>query len=144
MTFSSPGSIDQFFQRLEQTLIWTWQESAFGHLVIDSQRNYQVLQEVLLQDSTTYQFAFTDQEIAFWKVKGMRSATLNQSALLSSIEQILNCLERRLLRTWEETGYGRLEVKCDRTGRNKIRVVVGGAPSYCFYLDDAEVKQWVG
>ncbi|MBD1913167.1 MULTISPECIES: hypothetical protein [unclassified Leptolyngbya] len=58
-------------------------------------------------------------------------------------EQVLQCLEQRLLRTWTETGCGCLEVTCERSGRNTTRIIIGGAPSYCFHLNEQEIQRWI-
>lgn len=144
MKHSSPGTIDDFFQALHRTLQETLRQSGFGSFSIHSQRSVSYSrQDVMLCDSTQYSFAFTDQEIQTWQTSGskLQPASINGSS--QNTAKILQCLEQRLLRTWTETGRGCLEVRCDRSGRNTLRIIIGGAPSYCFHLSDQEVDQWV-
>lgn len=136
-------AVERFFQQIEETLMLIWQEGGFGCLIIESERA-QTLQQVLLQDSTTFAFAFTNQEIGRWKAKfEKRLSRSRNERTTDSINHLLCNIQSRLLRTWELSGDGHLTLNCERTGRTQNRVIVSGAPSRRFLIDDTEVAQWL-
>ncbi|MGG6293649.1 hypothetical protein ACQ4M4_04425 [Leptolyngbya sp. AN02str] len=145
MKYCRPGTIDDLFQLLQRTLRETFQHRGFGCFSITSQRSLSYTRQLVsLCDSTEYFFAFTIQEISLWK-KGRtyRPDSLLPDAIANQPEQVLQCLEQRLLRTWSETGCGRLTITCDRSGRQTTRVLISGAPSFCFHLSDRDVQRWL-
>lgn len=146
MKYCRPGTINDLFQALQHTLKETLQHRGFGCFSITSQRNISYTRQLVsLCDSTQYSFAFTDDDIATWETcradglqRDLPGSTQNQP------EQVMQCLEQRLLRTWSETGCGCLTITCERSGRHMTRVIISGAPSYCFHLNDQEVQRWLG
>ena len=135
--------IELFFQQVEETLTLTWQEGGFGCLVIRSLRP-QALQEVFLQDSTVFAFTFANQEIVHWKARFEKKLSRpTNDRTTDSINNLFCNIQSRLLRTWEMSGNGHLTLNCERTGRNQCRVIISGAPSLRFLIDDAEVAQWL-
>lgn len=146
MKYSRPGTIEDFFKAVQTTLKEIWQQDGFGVFSISSQRSVSYTrQQVILCDSTHYSFAFTDQEIESWRTLRHQDTcnSFSASDTGNQPEQLLRCLEQRLLRTWAETGCGCLEVKSERSGRNTTRVMIGGAPSYCFHLNNQDIQRWM-
>lgn len=60
----------------------------------------------------------------------------------ATIDRILARIESLLLETWQETGFGNLEVESDRD-KGKIRVTVKAGTYYRYTFTDEEVSRWV-
>lgn len=60
----------------------------------------------------------------------------------ATIDRILARIESLLLETWQETGFGYLEIESDRE-KGKIIVLVKAGTYYRYTLTDEEVSRWV-
>ncbi|MFB2921027.1 hypothetical protein [Aerosakkonema funiforme] len=58
------------------------------------------------------------------------------------INEILDRIERLLLETWQETGFGCLTVESDRPKDKKIRIIIKGGTHYRYVITDEEVRRW--
>ncbi|MEG4508295.1 hypothetical protein QUA81_32480 [Microcoleus sp. F6_B4] len=57
-------------------------------------------------------------------------------------DEIFSCLERLLLETWKESGYGHLEIDTERLNAKKIQVFVRGSTHYRYIISDQGVNNW--
>ncbi len=55
------------------------------------------------------------------------------------VERLFQKLQALLLQTWQDTGYGKIEVESTRIGDTKIRVVLKAGTYYCYTLRQEEV-----
>lgn len=59
------------------------------------------------------------------------------------IKEFMDHLERTLLETWQETGFGHLEIDSEKISNNKIRVILRGSTHYRYVISDDNLKTWV-
>ncbi len=68
---SSPSSvpipIKDLFDRIQDTLSQTWQETGFGHLAIESEKIKADKIRVIVRGSTHYCYVISDEDIKQWK-----------------------------------------------------------------------------
>ncbi|NJK99426.1 MAG: hypothetical protein HC910_02250 [Spirulinaceae cyanobacterium SM2_1_0] len=58
------------------------------------------------------------------------------------VDRLFQQLRTLLLQTWQETGYGKLEIESERTNQNRIRVVLKAGTYYAYVLREEDVKDW--
>ncbi|MDB9510921.1 hypothetical protein PN499_06985 [Kamptonema animale CS-326] len=57
-------------------------------------------------------------------------------------EEIFSHMERLLIETWRDTGYGHLEIDTERLNSKKIQVFVRGSTHYRYIICDRDVNKW--
>jgi hypothetical protein len=67
-------------------------------------------------------------------------STSNSST--AEINSLLQRIQTILLQTWQETGFGHIEVDSERINSDKIRVIIRGSTHYRYVISDSEVQQW--
>lgn len=64
-------------------------------------------------------------------------------AIVEEMTELFGRIEEILLQTWQETGFGHLEVDSERIKNDKIRVTIRGSTHYRYVISDEEVEQWL-
>jgi len=59
------------------------------------------------------------------------------------IKNFFKQFEDLLLQTWQETGFGHLEVDSERINNDKIRVIIRGSTHYRYVIRENDVNQWL-
>ena len=58
--------INQVFDKIEDILSETWEETGFGEVTIESEREKKNLIRVVVKGSTHYRFLITDEDVREW------------------------------------------------------------------------------
>ncbi|MEA5517091.1 hypothetical protein [Nodularia sp. UHCC 0506] len=58
----------------------------------------------------------------------------------NSIDEFFKRFESVLLQTWQDTGYGHLEIDSERINQDKIRVILRGSTHYRYVISDEDLK----
>lgn len=61
----------------------------------------------------------------------------------NEIDQLLTQVMKILAGTWEETGFGRIEIQSERVRCDRIAVTVLGSTHYRYVISDEDVRRWV-
>lgn len=60
----------------------------------------------------------------------------------SSVDELFQSLEKILFQTWQETGFGHVEIDSERINQNKIRVIIRGSTHYRFVISNEDLEKW--
>jgi hypothetical protein len=52
-------------------------------------------------------------------------------------------LERILSHTWEETGFGHIEIDCERIKQDKISITLRGSTHYRYVFSVEDLEKWL-
>jgi hypothetical protein len=55
------------------------------------------------------------------------------------IDDVFNKIQAILIKTWEETGFGELEIDSTKIGKDKIQVIIKGGIFYKYVINLEDV-----
>ena len=64
---SRENPINQVFDKIEDILSETWEQTGFGEVTIESEREKKNLIRVTVKGSTHYRYLITDEDVEEWK-----------------------------------------------------------------------------
>lgn len=59
------------------------------------------------------------------------------------INDFFNNLKQILSSTWNETGFGHLEVDCERVKKDKICITLRGSTHYRYVFGNEDLENWL-
>ena len=60
----------------------------------------------------------------------------------NEIDNLVDCLLGIMTHSWQETGFGRIEIQSERVKHNRIAVTILGYTHYRYVFSDEDVQKW--
>ena len=60
----------------------------------------------------------------------------------NEIDNLVHRLSEILAHSWQETGFGRIEIRSERVKHNRIAVTILGYTHYRYVFSDEDVQKW--